>query len=192
MKRFRREAEAAARRNTEQDERKAAEAAETGLRLLPVDRQRVQVALTALGFNTGGVDGIFNPGTREMIAAWQRGKNYAPTGFLSGAQHQALLREAAPALAKYDDDQRKLDEARKKTEDEKAKAAQQPPPTQGAAPPSQQQAAVAPPPTGAARGPGADGLWRGTYRCTPSKNGGDFNINFQVQVSGGTGTWVRP
>ena len=70
------EAEAAARRKAEEDERQTAEAAETGLRLSSADRQRVQVALTALGFNTGGVDGAFTPRTREMIANWQRGKSY--------------------------------------------------------------------------------------------------------------------
>jgi len=188
------EAEVAAKRKAEEDARKAAETAETGLRHTLADRQRVQVALTALGFDTGGVDGTFSPRTREMIANWQRGKNYASTGFLSGTQHQALLREASPALAKYDADQKKVEEARKKAEEEKAKAeatAKAAP----AAPPPAQTAAVAPPPPpaqGAVRGPGADGLWHGTYRCSPNKNAGDFNMNVQIHVTGGTGTWVRP
>jgi hypothetical protein len=101
-----------------------------------------------------------------MIASWQRGKNYAATGFLTGIQQQSLLREAAPALAKYDDDQRN---------------AAQPP----------QQAAVGPP---ASPGPatGVDGPWRGTYHCTASRTGGDFTMHVQMHVSGGTGTWVRP
>jgi hypothetical protein len=178
------EAEAVARRKTEEDERKAAEAAETALRLSPTDRQRAQVAVTALGFNTGASDGAFNPRTREMIADWQRGKNYPPTGFLTGTQNQALLREAAPALAKYDEDQKRTEEARKKAEEEKAKAAQPPPG-------SPQQAAVAPPATS---GPatGVDGLWRGTYHCTPARGSGDFTIHLQMQVAGGSGTWTRP
>src|SRR5262249_55952396 len=189
--RLKSEAEAAARRKAEEEERKAAEAAEAGLRPTLADRQRVQVALTALGFDTGGTDGIFRPRTREMIANWQRAKNYPPTGFLTGIQHQALLREAAPALAKYDEDQRKAEEARKKAEEEKAKAAQPAPapPPAAAAPP--QQAAAAPP---VLSGPatGVDGLWRGIYHCTPSKGGGDFTIQVQIQVDGGSGTWVRP
>jgi hypothetical protein len=119
-----------------------------------------------------------------MIGGWQRGRNYSPTGFLTGTQHQALLREAAPALAKYDEDQKKADEVRKKAEEEKTKAAQPPPP-------SGQQAAVAPPATS---GPatGVDGLWRGTYHCTPSRGGGDFTMHVQIQVAGGSGTWTRP
>jgi serine/threonine protein kinase len=160
------EAEAAAQRRADDDARRTAEAAEAGLRLLPAERQRIQVALTALGFDTGGADGVFNPRTREMIASWQRGKNYAATGFLTGIQQQSLLREAAPALAKYDDDQRK---------------AAQPP----------QQAAVSPPtPSGPATG--VDGQWRGTYHCTPARGGGDFTMHVQIQVASGTGTWVRP
>jgi serine/threonine protein kinase/peptidoglycan hydrolase-like protein with peptidoglycan-binding domain len=160
------EAEAAAKRQADDDARRAAEAAEAALRLLAAERQRVQVALTALGFDTGGADGVFNPRTREMIASWQRGKSYSATGFLTGIQQQSLLREAAPALAKYDDDQRK------------------------AAQPSQ-QAAVAPP---ASSGPatGVDGQWRGTYHCTAARAGGDFTMHVQMNVSGGMGTWVRP
>jgi peptidoglycan hydrolase-like protein with peptidoglycan-binding domain len=54
---------------------KTAEAAETALRLSLPDRQRIQVALTALGFNTDGTDGTFSGRTREMIANWQRGRS---------------------------------------------------------------------------------------------------------------------
>jgi len=54
-----------------------------------------------------------------------------------------------------------------------------------------QQAAVAPPvPSGPATG--VDGLWRGTYHCTPSRGGGDFTMHVQIQVAGGNGTWTRP
>jgi serine/threonine protein kinase len=95
---------------------KAAEAAETALRLAPADRQRIQVALTSLGFDTHGADGVFGPRSREMITDWQRARNQPATGFLIAAQQQALLSEAAPALAKYDDDQKKAEEARRKEE----------------------------------------------------------------------------
>ena len=105
------EAEAAAKRQTEEGDKKAAEAAETALRLTPLDRQRVQVALTAHGFNTNGTDGAFGSHSRDVIAAWQRSKNYAATGFLTGAENQALLKEAASAIAKFDEDQRKAPDA---------------------------------------------------------------------------------
>ena len=108
---------------------KAAEAAETALRLAPADRQRIQVALTSLGFDTHGADGVFGPRSREMITDWQRARSQPATGFLIAAQQQALLSEAAPALAKYDDDQKKAEEARRKEEAAaRARAAASPPP----------------------------------------------------------------
>src|SRR5882724_1550718 len=61
------EAEAAVLRQAEEATRKAAEAGEIGLRLTALDRQYVQVALTALGFNTGNTDGIFRARAREAI-----------------------------------------------------------------------------------------------------------------------------
>jgi serine/threonine protein kinase/peptidoglycan hydrolase-like protein with peptidoglycan-binding domain len=95
---------------------KSAEAAETALHLSPADRQRIQVALTSLGFDTHGADGVFGPHSREMITDWQRARNQPTTGFLIAAQQQALLSEAAPALSKYDDEQKKAEEARRKEE----------------------------------------------------------------------------
>ncbi len=93
--------------------RKAAETAETALRLSQLERQRLQVALTSLGFDTQGADGVFGPRSREMVLAWQKARNQQATGFLTAAQQQALLSEAAPAIAKYDDDLRKADAAAK-------------------------------------------------------------------------------
>jgi len=105
-------------------DRKTAEAAELALRLTPPDRQRIQVALTSLGFDTRGNDGAFGPRSRDMIANWQKAHNQPVTGFLTGSQHQALLREAAPAIGKYNDDQKKIEDEKKKAdEDAKAKAA---------------------------------------------------------------------
>ena len=79
---------------------------------MPLDqpgRERVQLALTSLGFDTRGTDGIFGARSREMISAWQKARNQSATGFLSGAQQEALLKEAAPALAKHEE-QKKADE----------------------------------------------------------------------------------
>ena len=63
-----------------------AEAGELGLHLTASDRQRIQVALTALGFDTRGADGVLGNLTREMIAAWQKARGLAPTGFVTGEQ----------------------------------------------------------------------------------------------------------
>ncbi len=67
---------------------------EQALQLISSDRQRIQVVLTALGYDTRGTDGTFGQRSREMIAAWQKAKGQAATGYLTAAQVPALLREA--------------------------------------------------------------------------------------------------
>jgi hypothetical protein len=69
------------------------EAEEMALKLTTADRQRIQAALTSLGFDTRGTDGAFGPRSREMIAAWQRARKRPATGYLTAADNQAL-REA--------------------------------------------------------------------------------------------------
>lgn len=125
------DAEAKQKADAEAAAQKAAEAAETALKLSQPDRQRLQVALTSLGFDTQGADGIFGPRSRDMILAWQKARNQPTTGFLTAAQQQALLGEAAPALAKYDDDLKKADAAAKA----RAASAPTPGPTPAPAPP---------------------------------------------------------
>lgn len=173
----RQKADAEAKRKIEAEaaaaaaEKKAAEAAEAGLRLSPLDRQRVQVALTALGFDTRGNDGAFGPRSREMIANWQKARNQSATGFLNGGQNQALLKEAAPAVTKFEDDQKKIEDDKKKAEEEKKKADEDAkaraaasaaiapvPPPPLAAPPSAAGAASSTPAT-------ADARWVGQARC---------------------------
>lgn len=81
-----------------------AETAEKDLRLEPADRRRLQVALTSLGFDTRGDDGVLGPRSREMIANWQKARNQPPTGFVTQTQRQALLQESAAALSKAKED----------------------------------------------------------------------------------------
>ena len=107
-------AEAKQKADAEAAALKLAETTEAALKLSPVDRQRLQVALTSLGFDTQGSDGVFGPRSREMILNWQRARSQSPTtGYLTAAQQQALLGEAAPAVAKFDDDQKKAEAAAK-------------------------------------------------------------------------------
>lgn len=70
-----------------------AEADEAALGMGLVDRQHIQVALTLLGFDTRGSDGIFGAVTRDMIKGWQRRRGYQDTGFVTSAQRQVLLNE---------------------------------------------------------------------------------------------------
>src|SRR6185295_16087930 len=121
------------------------------------------------------------------------------TGYLTGAQNQALLRDAAPAIARFDEEQKKLEEARRKAEEDKAKgeaAARAPAPVAAPPPPAPSPAAPAPAaPNVAAVAPRSepDGHWSGTYHCSPSRAGGaEFNASVQVTLAGGAGTWIRP
>ena len=140
-----------------------AEAAERDLRLEPADRRRLQVALTSLGFDTRGDDGVFGPRSREMIANWQKARNQPPTGFVTKAQQQALLQEAAAALSK-DDEQRKAKEG---------------------IPPATEASAALP----ARPSESTDGLWRGTYECGRNGNFKPFTLKPEVRLKAGNGTW---
>lgn len=112
---MREQAEAAARRQAEDEARRLAaekaaaverqqqaEAAERALALTPRDRGRVQVALTALGFDTAGIDEVFGPRTRQMVGSWQKRQGMPETGFLTAAQLAILVRQSAAAVARYD------------------------------------------------------------------------------------------
>ena len=185
--------------------REEAEAAEKGLRFEPADRQRLQVALTSLGFDTRGNDGVFGPRSREMIAAWQKKAGAPTTGFLTAAQQQSLLREAAPALSKYDEqkmaeEQKKAEQQKKAEEEAKARAAAAlaPGPSQanaaGAVPAiaaAGPSATTSPsPPAQTAPAPAAAsplGAFDGTYTSTERPTSGGQQI-FTLAVTNGRGS----
>ena len=58
--------------------------------LKPRQRANAQRWLTALGFSTYGVDGVFGPRTRQAIAAWQQSSGYSADGYLTRKQFRAL------------------------------------------------------------------------------------------------------
>ena len=70
------------------------EAVEIGMGLDRTARRALQRGLAAVGFEPGVPDGMFGPGTREQIRAWQAAQGLAPTGYLDPGQ-VAVLREAA-------------------------------------------------------------------------------------------------
>lgn len=177
-------------------ERRAAEATENALKLTSVDRQRLQVGLTSLGFDTRGNDGSFGPRSREMISNWQKARNQPATGFLSAAQRQAILKEAAVAIGKYDDEQKKIadertkaeEEARKKADDEKAKADAAARSTAASSSPTA-PAGRAATPGGPPDGVGPEAVFNGTYSgwfsCPDSQNAVCLA---SVQVANGRGS----
>ena len=74
--------------------------AETALALDAGARRAIQRNLARLGHRTRGIDGIFGPGTRGAITAWQRQIGAAPTGYLDAAQVARLAKEAGQAPAR--------------------------------------------------------------------------------------------
>ncbi|WP_176951105.1 peptidoglycan-binding domain-containing protein [Mycoplana rhizolycopersici] len=58
--------------------------------LEPATRAQSQQWLSMLGYNTGGVDGVFGSRTRGAIAAWQRSAGYAADGYLTRKQFRQL------------------------------------------------------------------------------------------------------
>jgi hypothetical protein len=58
------------------------------------DRRAAQAALTQLGFNPGGIDGVVGAGTRTALRAWQQARGRPATGYLDSETIGALRREA--------------------------------------------------------------------------------------------------
>jgi peptidoglycan hydrolase-like protein with peptidoglycan-binding domain len=84
-----------------------AEEVERSLGLTRQGRSKVQLALTLLGYKTGGTDGSFGPKSRGAISAWQVDHGETATGYLTAKQHAALLDAAAPQLAAWDAEQKR-------------------------------------------------------------------------------------
>ncbi len=107
-----------AKRAADAQTERMAEAAEIALRLAPIDRQRLQIALTFLEFDTRGIltEAFRGLSSRQMILGRQRSRHHPETGFLTAEQRQQLLLEAATAVARYDDEIRKVDEERKRAD----------------------------------------------------------------------------
>jgi len=126
----------------EEGARRSAEPGEADLRLTPRDRQKLQVALSSLGFDVGAIDGAFGPRTRKMIGAWQIKSGNISTGFFTAAQKNSLLSESAPAIAKWEDGQKRAnaEEQRRAAEEQKRAAEEeQQRLQQQEAPPSERQ-----------------------------------------------------
>jgi len=104
-----------------------AEEVERSIGLTKQGRSRVQLALTLLGYSTGGTDGVLGAKSRSAISAWQTDRGETATGFLTTKQHAALLDAAAPKLAAWDAEQkRKTAEAQAKQQQAAAEAAKEP------------------------------------------------------------------
>ena len=155
------------------------------MRLEQADRQRLQVALTSLGFDTRGNDGMFGPRSRDMIAGWQKKVGAPATGFLTAAQRDQLLRAATPAVARWDEEQKKIEDDRRK-----------PDATQAATTLNQPGSGAFVPPASGSSGPGVAGagssraaaLRDGTYRGGLGMYARAMSLELRMSNGSGTGT----
>lgn len=60
----------------------------------PAARAQSQRWLNALGYGTGGADGVYGPRTRAAISSWQRSAGYAGDGYLTRKQYRELRQSA--------------------------------------------------------------------------------------------------
>jgi len=127
------QAEQAAAKAAEEEARARAEPGEAELKLTNRDRQKLQVALLSLGFDVGGIDGTFGPRSRQTIAAWQARNGDIATGFFTAAQRTSLMTEAAPAIAKWEEAQRRAyaEEQRRLQQQQQQAPPPPPPPRRG-------------------------------------------------------------
>jgi len=139
---------------------------EAVLGLGKADRQRVQQALTLIGYNTKGADGVLGKNSRSAIGAFQQTFGIEVTGYLDEATLARLLAEAEDELKAWDIQE----QAREDAEAAKAaEAAAAPPEAQSVAQAplveSTPQVAVAPPAAPAPAAAQAPALpWAGTWK----------------------------
>ena len=68
--------------------------AEEALTLSRDQRRELQRALTLIGFNTRGIDGIFGAGTRAAVVAWQQKNAQPATSYLTQGQIVRITAQA--------------------------------------------------------------------------------------------------
>jgi len=83
-----------------------AQSAERALNLSREDRRDIQRDLSLLGYDTRGIDGVFGPGTRAAIAAYQRNKGLPETGYVTGNLISMLSREAQFRARQLEEEER--------------------------------------------------------------------------------------
>jgi len=94
-------------RLSQQDEpdpipRSSPETVEQALRLSNTDRQKIQQALLAIGFDVGTADGDFGPRTRKGLRQFQIASRLPETGYLDASIVKHLLDELEKAPVGYD------------------------------------------------------------------------------------------
>lgn len=80
--------------------------AEAALDLSVDERREIQRDLSLLDYNTRGIDGIFGPGTRGAVTAWQSENGLAASGYLTSDQIARLDAQAERRAAELEEEAR--------------------------------------------------------------------------------------
>lgn len=86
----------------EQDAQAQLAAGEAALGLDAEARKKVQRNLVLLGYDPRGIDGVFGPGSRAAIAAWQKAQPVEATGYLTAADLRALTAQGQAEAARLE------------------------------------------------------------------------------------------
>lgn len=97
---------------------------EAALGLDKAARREVQERLTIQGYDTKGLDGIFGPGSRRAITAWQAAEKRDATGYLTAEDIDHLTSQTDSKLAAF-----RAEQSRKAAERRERRQRQQTAPT---------------------------------------------------------------
>jgi peptidoglycan hydrolase-like protein with peptidoglycan-binding domain len=95
---------------------RAARLAEEALELTRAERQEIQRDLTLLDYNPRGIDGIFGPGSRGAIGAWQAAEGIEASGYLDTGQITRLSDMADARAAELEEEARLRAEAQERAD----------------------------------------------------------------------------
>ena len=93
-------------RNARQRLMNTPERVEQALGLTRDERRAIQRDLTILNFDPRGIDGIFGPGTRAAVTAWQGANRLTSSGFLNRDQIFELAQQGARRAAQLEEEAR--------------------------------------------------------------------------------------
>ena len=106
------------------------EATESVLGLNRSQRREVQRRLSLLGHDPRGIDGIFGPGTRGAITAWQKKQDLTATGYLDAAHLKALVEDSKTAYDRWRKQAARSTTTRRRSNARSQPAASEPAPAQ--------------------------------------------------------------
>lgn len=80
----------------------SAASVEASIGLTRSQRIQIQKQLTAIGYSTGGADGLWGSNTRSAVARWQTANRLPSTGYVTARQVDLIAQQAGPSVGGAD------------------------------------------------------------------------------------------